>query len=67
MKAQQGIDKSMKASPIAGMNAGNKHDDLDDEKSSGQSLQSELIGDDGPQVPTEEELRCLPRVADEFP
>lgn len=40
---------------------------LDDEKSASPSLETELVDDDGPQIPTEEELGKLPRVADELP
>jgi hypothetical protein len=40
---------------------------LDTEKSTILSSQDELVNDDGHQVPTEEELRTLPRVADQLP
>ena len=40
---------------------------LDEEKSPVKSSQVELVDDTGHQVPTEEELRSLPRVADELP
>lgn len=40
---------------------------LDEEKSPVQSSQAEFVDDNGCQVPTEEELRTLPRVADELP